>query len=107
MLDLPLLLGKDENNINVKELLDDYFRDETIKFETKCEECKEIKEHIKKFRISQPPNILILSLQRVNGRSGKKNNREINFTEELDLSKYIDHDCFNEKDGIPNIVYML
>ena len=100
ILDLPLLLGKDENNTSVKELLDDYFRDETIKFETKCEGCHKIKEHVKKVRISKPPNILILSLQRVIGRTGKKNNKGINFSDELDLSKYIDHDCFNEKDGI-------
>ena len=51
------------------------------------------KTHKKIIKFSQPPNILILSLQRINGRTEKKNNCLVKFPEFLDIKDYIDKDC--------------
>ena len=65
VLDLPLLLQTSEL-ISIDDLLEDYFEEEEIKFETKCEKCAKKRVHKKEVKFSQPPNILILSLQRIN-----------------------------------------
>ena len=51
--------------------------------------------HSKEIKFSQPPNILILSIQRFNVKNQRKNNCMIQFTEELNLQKYIDEECGN------------
>lgn len=90
VLDLPLLLG----NNDIYDLLDDYFKKESIDFETKCENCKKRKRrHIKETKISRPPNILILSFQRINWRTQRKNNCKVTFYEELNIQRYIDEEC--------------
>ena len=91
VIDLPLLLR--DRNESISELLDYYFGDEIIKFETKCENCHSKTKHKKEMRISRPPNILILSLQRINQRTQRKNNCCISFPEELNIRKYIDEEC--------------
>ena len=95
ILDLPLLIG---DNNNIYDLLDEYFTDETIKFETKCENCRKKKKHKKETKFSQPPNILILSFQRINWRTKRKNSCSIRFSEELNIKKYIDEDCGHRKE---------
>ena len=99
ILDLPLLLPKQKSSIDIKDLLDEYFDSERIKFETKCEKCKKKEWHTKVIKISQPPNILILSLQRQNPRTGTKNNSYVDFSDELDMSVYLDHECWNKNDA--------
>ena len=100
ILDLPLLLKKEFRSSSIKELLDDYFGEEDdIIFETKCEGCNQKSKHSKKVKFSQPPNILILSLQRIDMRSERKINSDVSFTDELDLRDYIDKDCFNKDDA--------
>ena len=98
ILDLPLLLQK-RTNIDIKDLLKDYFECERIKFETKCEKCKNKEWHTKEIKISQPPNILILSLQRQNPRTGTKNSSYVKFYDEIDMSEYLDHECWNKNDA--------
>ena len=44
-------------------------------------------------------NILILSLQRQNPRTGSKNNCYVDFSDELDMSIYLDHECWNKNDA--------
>ena len=99
ILDLPLLLPKERISIDIKDLLKDYFECERIKFETKCENCKKKEWHTKEIKISQPPNILILSLQRQNPRTGTKNNSYVDFSDDLDMSIYLDHECWNKNDA--------
>ena len=101
ILDLPLLLQKHRSSISIdiKDLLKDYFECERIKFETKCEKCKKKEWHTKEIKISQPPNILILSLQRQNPRTGSKNNCYVDFSDELDMSIYLDYECWNKNDA--------
>ena len=93
VLDLPLLFKNTNKSVSLIELLDDYFEEEEIQFETKCEECRKKRVHEKEIKISRPPNILILSLQRINTRTQRKNTCTLEFFEELNLKKYIDEEC--------------
>ena len=93
VLDLPLLLRNTNMSVSLFELLDDYFEGEEIQFETKCEQCKKKRVHEKEVKISRPPNILILSIQRINPRTQRKNSCMVEFVEELNLKKYIDEEC--------------
>ena len=93
VLDLPLLLKTTSMGVSLYELLDDYFSGERIQFETKCENCREKRIHDKEIKISRPPNILILSLQRINERTKRKNNCVVQFPENLNISRYIDKEC--------------
>jgi len=93
VLDLPLLLHSVNTSVSINQLLDSYFQGEDIQFGTKCEKCGKKTVHRKEIRISQPPNILILSLQRINPRTKRKNNCSVSFKEYLDLSRYIDPEC--------------
>ena len=95
ILDFPLLLQKNKS-ISIEELLNEYFEGESIEFGTKCEKCGKKTVHEKQVKISQPPNVLILSLQRINERTGTKNNCQVSFPDELDLSKYIEYECWKE-----------
>ena len=92
IMDLPLLLPKKDGSIDIYDLLDDYFEKMDIDFETKCEKCGKKSTHEKQMKFSQPPNILILSLQRISKRG--KNEVEVNFPDELNLNKYIDNDIY-------------
>lgn len=93
ILDLPLLLPSGCRRISVKELLEDYFEGEEIQFETKCEECHKKTVHRKEILISRPPNILILSLQRINGRTQRKIDCPVEYPEKLNISEFIDDEC--------------
>ena len=73
LLDFPLLLPNDVKEINIDDLLNIYFKNEKIAFQDKCQRCKKIGEHIKSMRISRPPEILILSLQRIDDVNKTKN----------------------------------
>ena len=95
ILDFPLLLQKNKS-ISIEELLNEYFEGESIEFGTKCEKCGKKTVHEKQVKISQPPNVLILSLQRINERTGTKNDCQVSFPDELDLSKYIENECWKE-----------
>ena len=101
ILDFPLLFPeKVENNmISLYELLKLYFATEYVEFETKCEKCRKVEKHKKELKISRPPEILILSLQRVNLINGKKLKYKVNFSQELDLYEFIDHDCGYDKES--------
>ena len=98
VLDLPLLL-QTSTTLDINGLLEDYFEEETIKFETKCEKCGKKRDHRKEVKFSQPPNILILSLQRINPRTKRKNTCSIDFPQILDINKFIDGDCGHANDG--------
>ena len=93
VLDLPLLFNEYERIQNLDKLLDKYFESDSLEWGSKCQQCKKIKEHIKEVKIAYPPEILILSLQRINERTGRKNTSIVEFKEEIDLSKYFEFSC--------------
>ena len=92
-LDFPLLIPEGMNKTSIDELLFQYFKKESINFNTKCEKCYIKTVHDKEIKFSELPNILILSLQRMDARTNKKNNCKIKFEEKLILDDYIDNEC--------------
>ena len=98
IMDFPLLLPENVNQINIKNLLNNYFKSEVVDFEKKCDKCQQILKHNKEMRISRPPEILILSLQRINETTKKKNNCAVAFAEQLNIYEYIDHELGFDKE---------
>ena len=74
ILDFPLLLPENTENIDIKELLKTYFKEEKIDFEIKCENCQKVLQHTKEIKITRSPEILILSLPRYDQTTQKKMN---------------------------------
>ena len=100
ILDFPLLFPEKVYNdeISLFELLRLYFSKEVVDFENKCDRCRKIEKHKKELKISRPPEILILSLQRVDLFTGKKLEYKVKFNQKLDLYNFIDHDCGYDKE---------
>ena len=92
LLDFPLLLPNNIKEINIDDLLNIYFKNEKIAFQDKCQRCQSICEHIKSMRISRPPEILIISLQRIDIINKIKNESIVHFPEKLNLNNYVDHE---------------
>ena len=91
--DFPLLLPAGKNETSIDELLFQYFKKESINFNSRCENCNKITVHDKEIKLSQPPRILILSLQRMDVRTNRKNDCKVKFKEKLSLDYYIDNEC--------------
>lgn len=81
-----------DKSYSLYSLLDEFFEEEVIDFELKCDKCKQKTKHKKTTRISQLAEILILSLQRFSHDYTTINRAQITFENELDLSKYVDND---------------
>ena len=92
-LDLPLLLPGGKDKTSIDSLLFQYFKNESISFNERCEKCRKKTIHDKEIKISYPPHILILSLQRMDERTNRKNNCEVQFEEKLLINEYIDDEC--------------
>ena len=93
ILDFPLLLPDNVPKISINDLLKNYFKIEEIDFSEPCISCKKIVKHKKEFKISRPPKILILSLQRIDETKNIKNQCLVEFPEKLDITEFIDEDC--------------
>jgi hypothetical protein len=95
LLDFPLLFPDniDDNLITIEELLKLYFEIEYIDFDIECEKCKQKAKHKKEIKISRPPEILILSLQRINESNNSKLRYLVNFPQNLDINEFVDQDC--------------
>ena len=95
LLDFPLLFPDniDNNLITIEELLKLYFEIEYIDFDIECEKCKQKAKHKKEIKISRPPEILILSLQRINESNNSKLRYLVNFPQNLDINEFVDQDC--------------
>ena len=98
LLDFPLLLPENVNSIDINDLFKIYFKTEVVDFESKCEKCNKIEKHKKAMNISRPPEILIISLQRINESIQKKNECLVTFPELLNLYEFIDHDIGFDKE---------
>ena len=101
LLDFPLLLPENVNKIDIVDLLKIYFKEEIVDFETKCEACQHVEKHKKLLKISRPPEILILSFQRIDETTQKKNDCQIIFpiNDTLKLYDFIDHDIGFDKES--------
>ena len=98
ILDFPLLLPSNINEINIYDLFKINFKAELIDFSSKCERCQKIVKHKKITRISRPPEILIISLQRIDSTTQLKNECLVKFPEYLNLNDFIDPELgFNKE----------
>ena len=100
ILDFPLLFPENKYNdvLSVYDLLKLYFKTEYIDFEVICERCKKKTKHKKEIKISRAPEILILSLQRIDEIKKKKLDYLVNFPLTLDIYEFMEHDCGYDKD---------
>ena len=98
LLDFPLLIPENVKKTGIKNLLNIYFKSELVDFEKKCDKCQQIVKHKKEMKISRPPEILILSLQRINETTKNKNDCPVIFREDLNIYDYIDHDLGFDKE---------
>ena len=100
ILDFPLLFPDNKNNdiLSINDLLQLYFKTEYIDFESACQRCQKKAKHKKELRISRAPEILILSLQRIDVINRKKLDYLVNFPQMLDIYEFMDHDCGYDRD---------
>lgn len=95
LLDIPLLIPENISNVNIIELLGNFFRTDYV--EKFCDKCKEQKKFSQKNKIARPPEILILSIQRLT-ENNEKNVCNVEFEEILELKDFIDYECgYNEE----------
>ena len=97
LLDFPILLPENVQTVDIKDLLKTYFKPETIEFGKQCQKCKKVLKHKKEIKISRPPEVLILSLQRINQINQTKNECMVTFPPILDMREFIDHECGFDK----------
>ncbi len=103
ILDFPLLLPENTQSIDIMNLLRNNFKPEIIDFESKCKKCQKVSKHQKVTKISRPPNILILSLQRVDEKTQNKNECVVTFPYILDLKEFIDPACGHSNENKYNL----
>ena len=90
--DIPLLIPNDKKMEDLNELIESYFEEEHVAL--KCKNCSN-KNMINQKKFTQLPEILILSLQRLNQRTNRKNTIQIKFEEKLKMKHFIDKKCNN------------
>ena len=95
-LDIPLLFKKNNNNQNLNSLIKDFFEEDEIQWGEKCKQCQKKGKQKKVVKITYPPEILILSLQRYDKKGNKKNNSDVAFSENINLKDFSDKDCCQE-----------
>ena len=100
ILDFPLLFPEKINNnkIKIHELLKLHFKMEYIDFEINCSNCQKKSKHKKEIKISRPPEILILSLQRIDQKTQNKLDYIVEYPKYLSLYEFTDHECGFDKE---------
>ena len=98
IIDIPLLFSNYLMYFSLEKLLDTFFNEESLKWERECEKCHKKEKHIKTMKLTHLSKILIISFQRINQITGRKNNSYVEFPIDLNMKKY------SEK-GIPNLYY--
>ena len=108
--DIPLLMPINTKEIDpdiikleLVNLIDNFFKEEVIQFDTRCNQCKQILPHKKSMKLCKLPKVIVFSLQRFDNKNKQKNNTLVTFPEFLDLKNYVDIDCETED----NFIYKL
>lgn len=97
IIDLPLQFPesvKPGRSVSLAEMIDNYFKEETIKWDGKCEQCKQKTNHLKSSKYSSLPKVLIISFQRYNYLTNRKNNMSIKYDEIVNLRAHVDPNLF-------------
>ena len=95
IIDIPLIISKLLMSFTLENLLDFYFKDEELKWENECEKCGKKTVHKKITKISHLSQILIISFQRINQITGKKDNTFIEFPHNLNMKNYCEKGIAN------------
>lgn len=98
LLEIPLLLEDEKDNLTLKELLNNFFGKEEIPWDEKCWKCKKKKKkHSKFIRLYNVNDYFIITLQRYDSETSKINNSLITFEPILNLKDYFDEQLFKGK----------
>jgi ubiquitin C-terminal hydrolase len=90
-LDLPLQMEPGFHRFDLLQMLKNTFKKKSIvDMAENCAVCNRTSHKTEMMRIASLPQILIISLQRINPDNGKKNNSPVNFSESMDLTEIID-----------------
>lgn len=98
-LDIPILLSEGSHQINefeLEKLLMNHFKDDQIKWEVKCDDCRQKTVHRKIMKLVDLPEVLILSFQRYNSRTRTKNSSSIKYPSMIDLVQFVDLECYDK-----------
>ena len=95
ILDIPLLIPENINNINIIDLIKHYFKKDYVS--KNCDNCKKEMKFSQDTKIAHPPDILMLSIQRFK-ENNEKNNCNVKINEIIDIREFIDYECgYNEE----------
>ena len=101
--EISLSIPEKETELNVKELYQDYFKDEELVGDSMptCAKCKTKRKSIKSSQIKRCPLILTLSLKRF-GNDGKKVSKSVYVNKSLIINTipYFLYACVCHKDGV-------
>ena len=103
-LDLPVQMDPGFHRFDLLQMLKNTFKKKSIvDMAENCAVCNRTSHKTEMMRIASLPQILIISLQRINPDNGKKNNSPVNFTESMDLTQIIDTDISDNYSSIYNL----
>ena len=90
-LDLPVQMNSGINGYDLFQMLqDNFYRKSFVDMGENCSFCKRTSKKVEIMRVASLPQILIISLQRINPKNGRKNNCKVRFYEGLNLREIID-----------------
>ena len=90
-LDLPVQMNSGIHGFDLFQMLqDNFYRKSKVDMGENCVSCRRTSKKSEVMRIASLPEILIISLQRINPLNGKKNESPVKFYENLNLREIID-----------------
>ena len=90
-LDLPIQMDANVQGFDLYQMLrNNFYKTSYVDMGETCSFCRRTSKKNEIMKIAKLPNILIISLQRINPKNGMKNNANVKFYEGLDLKEIID-----------------
>ena len=90
-LDLPIQMDANVQGFDLYQMLrNNFYKTSYVDMGETCSFCRRTSKKNEIMKIAKLPNILIISLQRINPKNGMKNNASVKFYEGLDLKEIID-----------------
>ena len=90
-LDLPIQMDSNVQGFDLYQMLrNNFYKTSYVDMGETCSFCRRTSKKNEIMKIAKLPNILIISLQRINPKTGMKNNANVKFYEGLDLKEIID-----------------
>ena len=92
-LDLPIQMDANVQGFDLYQMLrNNFYKTSYVDMGETCSFCRRTSKKNEIMKIAKLPNILIISLQRINPKNGMKNNASVKFYEGLDLKEIIDNE---------------